>query len=143
MTYIVSTDKTKLDVPLVHNFLTTSYWAKGRTLATVTAAIKGSLCFGVYHHDPRGDAQVGFARVVTDYATFAYLADVFVLEAHRGHALGKQLIKTVLTYPELQTCSWTLFTQDAHDFYAQFGFTRPAEPERLMRRKAVETLPLG
>ena len=138
MTYTISTDKAKLDVPLVHTFLTASYWATGRTLTTVTAAIKGPLCFGVY----QADAQVGFARVITDYATFAYLADVFVLEAHRGHALGKRFIKTVLTYPELRTCSWTLFTQDAHDFYAQFGFTRPAEPERLMRRKAVEALPL-
>ena len=138
MTYTISTDKAKLDVPLVHTFLTTSYWAQGRTLTTVTAAIKGSLCFGVY----QADAQVGFARVITDYATFAYLADVFVLEAHRGHAFGKRLIKTVLTYPELRTCSWTLFTQDAHDFYAQFGFTRPAEPERLMRRKAVAVFPL-
>ena len=138
MTYTISTDKAKLDVPLIHTFLTTSYWAQGRTLTTVESAIKGSLCFVIY----QADAQVGFARVITDYATFAYLADVFILEAHRGHALGKRLIKTVLTYPELQTCSWTLFTQDAHDFYAQFGFTRPAEPERLMRRKAVAIFPL-
>ena len=138
MTYTISTDKAKLDVPLIHNFLTTSYWATGRTLTTVESAIKGSLCFGVY----QADAQVGFARVITDYATFAYLADVFVLEAHRSHALGKRLIKTALTCPELRTCSWTLFTQDAHDFYAQFGFTRPAEPERLMRRKAVAVFPL-
>ena len=137
MTYTISMDKAKLDVPLVHSFLTTSYWAEGRTLETVTAAIKGSLCFGVY----QGDAQIGFARVITDYATFAYLADVFILETHRGRALGKRLIKTVLTCPELQTCSWTLFTQDAHELYAQFGFARPAEPERLLRRKAVAALP--
>ncbi len=133
----ISTDKTKLDIPLIHTFLTTSYWAEGRTLETVKASIKGSLCFGVY----KDDAQLGFARVITDYAVFAYLADVFILETHRGHALGKQLIKTVLTHPELQTCNWALFTEDAHEFYAQFGFARPAEPEKLMRRKAVAALP--
>ena len=138
MTYTISTDKTKLDIPLIHNFLTTSYWAEGRTLGTVKASTKGSLCFGVYH----GDAQVGFARVITDYAVFAYLADVFILETHWGHALGKRLLETVLSYPDLRTCSWALFTQDAHEFYAQFGFVRPAEPERLMRRKAVATVPL-
>ncbi len=138
MTYTVSTDKSKLDIPLIHGFLTTSYWAEGRTLATVTASIRGSLCFGMYD----GDAQVGFARVITDYATFAYLADVFILEAHRGHALGKALIKTVLTRPELRTCGWALFTQDAHELYAQLGFARPAEPEKLMRRKAVAVVPI-
>ena len=138
MTYTISMDKAKLDVPLVHSFLTTSYWAEGRTLETVTAAIKGSLCFGVY----QGDAQIGFARVITDYATFAYLADVFILEAHRGRVLGKRLIKTVLSYPELQTCSWALFTRDAHEFYAHFSFARPAEPERLLRRKSAAAFSL-
>ncbi len=133
MIYIISTDKAKLDVPLIHTFLTTSYWAEGRTFKAVTAAIRGSLCFGVYE----GDAQVGFARVITDYATFAYLADVFILEAHRGHGLGKRLLETVLTHPELRTCNWTLFTRDAHGLYESFGFERSVNPERLMRRKAV------
>lgn len=138
MTYTISTDKAKLDLNLIHTFLTTSYWAQGRTLTTVELSIKGSLCFGVYH----GEAQVGFARVITDYAVSALLADVFIVPEHRGHALGKRFVRTVLTYPDLQTCSWTLFTRDAHDFYAQFGFTRPAEPERLLRRKAVSASPL-
>ena len=138
MNYTISTNKAKLDVPLIHNFLTTSYWAEGRTLETVTASIKGSLCFGVY----QGDAQIGFARVVTDYATFAWLADVFILEAYRGKALGKRLIETVLHYPDLQTCGWTLLTKDAHELYASFGFERSVNPERLMRRKSVSLRPL-
>ena len=139
MNYTISTDKAKLDFPLIHGFLTTSYWAEGRTREVVEASIKTSLCFGVY----LGDAQVGFARVITDYATFAYLADVFILEAHRGQALAKRLIETVLHHPDLRTCSWALFTQDTHDLYAQSGFARPAEPARLMRRKSVALQPLG
>ena len=134
MTYTVSTDKTLLDRALIHRFLTTSYWAEGRSRKLVDAAIDGSLCFGIY----AGDGQVGFARVVTDYATFAYLDDVFVLEAHRGQGLGKRLVEAVLTHPRLQTCSWTLFTRDAHGLYAQFGFEHSRNPERLMRRKPVK-----
>lgn len=138
MNTAISTDKTKLDIPLIYDFLTTSYWAEGRTLETVEASIKGSLCFGVY----QGDSQVGFARVVTDYATFAWLADVFILETHRGKALGKRLLETVLHDPDLQTCGWTLSTKDAHGLYETFGFEQPANPERLMRRKAITALPL-
>ncbi len=133
MTYTVSTDKARLNAKLIHAFLSRSYWAGGRTLETVEATIRGSLCFGVYE----GEKQLGFARVVTDYATFAYLADVFVVETHRGKGLGKFLLEAVLHHPELQSCSWALFTLDAHALYAQFGFERPAEPERLMRRKSV------
>ena len=121
MTYAVSTDKTLLDRALIHQFLTTSYWAEGRSLETVNASIDSSLCFGVY----ADDAQVGFARVVTDYATSALLSDVFVLESHRGEGLGKRLLETVLTHPPLQTCSWTLLTKDAHDLYARYGFQPP------------------
>ena len=143
MTYTVSTDKTRLDVELIHAFLSRSYWAEGRTLETVEASLRGSLCFGVYEGDREaGKGQVGFARVVTDYATFACLADVFILETHRGRGLGKLLLKAVLCQPELQSCSWALFTLDAHDLYTQFGFERPAEPKRLMRRKSVSALPL-
>lgn len=138
MTYTVSTDKTKLDRALVHRFLTTSYWAEGRSRELVEASIEGSLCFGVY----AGDEQVGFARVITDYATFAYLADVFVLESHRGEGLSQRLLRAVLAHPELQTCSWTLFTKDAHGLYERFGFERPENLERLMRRKPVGTVPL-
>ena len=138
VTYTVSTDKTKLDRALVHRFLTTSYWAEGRSRELVDASVEGSLCFGVY----AGDEQVGFARVVTDYATSAYLADVFIPEPHRGKGLSGRLLRAVLEHPELQTCSWTLFTRDAHGLYERFGFECPAELERLMRRKPVSTKPL-
>lgn len=138
MSYTVSTDKTKLDITLVHSVLSASYWAEGRSRETVEAAIQGSLCFGVYC----GEEQVGFARAITDYATFAYLADVFVVEAHRGRGLGKRLVETVLRHPELQACSWASFTRDAHALYAPFGFERPTEPERLMRRKSISVRPL-
>ena len=131
MTYTVSTDKAKLDRALIHHFLTTSYWAEGRSRELVDAAIEGSLCFGVYANGE----QIGFARVVTDHATSAYLADVFVLEVHRGRGLSKRLLTAVFSHPDLQTCSWTLFTKDAHGLYAQFGFERSRNPERLMRRK--------
>lgn len=137
MTYTVSTDKARLDAELIHAFLSSSYWAEGRTLETVEATIRGSPCFGVYG----GEKQLGFARVVTDYATFAYLADVFVLKTHQGRGLGKLLLETVFRQPELQSCSWALFTLDAHDLYAPFGFER-SEPGRLMRRKSVAVQPL-
>lgn len=138
LSYLISTDKTRLDRALIHRFLTSSYWAEGRSREVVDASIEGSLCFGVY----QGEAQLGFARVITDYATFAYLADVFILDTHRGKGLSKRLVGTVLAHPPLQTCSWTLFTKDAHGLYTQFGFERPREPERLMRRKSLAALPL-
>jgi len=138
MSYTVSTEKTRLDRALIHRFLTSSYWAEGRTREVVDASIEGSLCFGVY----QGEAQIGFARVITDYATFAYLADVFVLEIHRGKGLARRLVDTVLRHPALQTCSWTLFTKDAHGLYEPFGFERAANPERLMRRRSVKASPL-
>lgn len=134
----ISTDKTRLDRALIHRFLTSSYWAQGRSREVVDASIEGSLPFGVY----QGDAQVGFARVITDYATFAYLADVFILEAHRGRGLSKRLVRAVLEHPPLRTCSWTLFTKDAHGLYEPFGFKRPSEPERLLRRKSLSAQPL-
>jgi GNAT superfamily N-acetyltransferase len=139
MNVTISTDKTRLDIALIHRVLSVSYWAEGRTLQTVRASIDGSLCFGVYE----GKAQVGFARVITDYATFAYLADVFMVETYQGRGLGKRLVGTVLRHRGLQTCNWTLFTKDAHALYARFGFEQPAEPERLLRRKSVEVLKLG
>lgn len=139
MSVTISTDKTRLDIALIHRVLSVSYWAEGRTLQTVRASIDGSLCFGVYE----GEAQVGFARVITDYATFAYLADVFVVETYQGKGIGKRLVGTVLRHPGLQTCSWTPFTKDAHALYARFGFEQPAKPERLLRRKSIEVLQLG
>lgn len=127
--YLISTDKSKLDVNVIQNYLSTSYWAKNRLLKTTKLTIKNSLCFGVYHKNE----QVGFARVVTDYATFAYLADVFILENHRGKGLSKWLMEVILNYYEIQNLRrWFLATRDAHSLYEKFGFTAIREPEKLM-----------
>ncbi|MCH8025810.1 MAG: GNAT family N-acetyltransferase [Chloroflexi bacterium] len=127
--YIVSADRARLDIDAIHAFLTRSYWAEGISHASVTAAIERSLPFGLYHHD----TQVGFARAITDYVTFAYLADVYVEEAHRGQGLSKLLLEAVLAHPQLQRLRrWMLGTRDAHGLYAQFGFIPLAEPQRWM-----------
>ena len=127
--YEISTDPRRLDVDAIHAFLGASYWATGIPRAVVERAIAGSLCFGVYD----GTAQVGFARVVTDRATFAYLADVYILDAHRGFGLAKRLIAAIRAHPELQGLRrWMLATRDAHGLYRQFGFTAAAHPDRLM-----------
>lgn len=130
--YTISSDPVRLDVALIHDWLSTkSYWAKGIPRALVDRAIAHSLNFGIYHV---GQGQVGFARVITDRATFAYLADVFVLEAHRGKGLSKQLMQAILAHKELQGLRrWLLATRDAHTLYAQFGF-KPPVPDRLMER---------
>jgi GNAT superfamily N-acetyltransferase len=127
----VDTDPMRLDVALVHRFLADSYWARGIPRATVEAAIRGSLCFGLYEHG----AQVGFARLITDRATFAYLADVFVLESHRGRGLAKVLMEALVAHPEMQGLRrWVLATRDAHALYAQYGFRPLAAPDRFMER---------
>ncbi len=127
--YLISTDKSKLDIKAIQNYLSTSYWAKNRLLKTTKLTIKNSLCFGVYYKNE----QVGFARVVTDYATFAYLADVFILEDHRGKGLSKWLMEVILNYGEVQNLRrWFLATRDAHTLYEKFGFTAIREPEKLM-----------
>ena len=130
--YQITTDRARLDVPLIHNFLTTeSYWAAGRAVEVVQRSIDNSLCFGIY----RKDQQVGFARVVTDYATFAWIADVFVLSEHRGRGLSKWLMDVILAHPELQGFRrWVLATKDAQSLYAQFGFIPLHRPERWMER---------
>ncbi len=126
---LLSTDKAKLDVTTIYNFLKTSYWAKNIQISVVEKSINNSLCFGVYAFDK----QVGFARVISDYATFAYFADVFILEAYRGKGLGKWLIKSILEYSELQNLrTWLLSTADAHELYRQFGFKNLPSPERIM-----------
>lgn len=126
---MVSTDKALLDIAFIHSFLTRSYWAEQIPVETVRRSIEHSLCFGIYE----GGRQLGFARVVTDYATFAYLADVFVDEAHRGRGLSKRMMQQIMAYPQLQGLrSWFLVTRDAHGLYQQFGFTVRANPERLM-----------
>jgi GNAT superfamily N-acetyltransferase len=127
--YEISTDSARLDVDAIHAFLTQSYWSPGIPRATVARAIANSLCFGVFWQGQ----QVGFARVVTDRTTFAYLCDVYVLEAHRGHGLAKQLMDRVMKHPDLQGLRrMMLATLDAHGLYAQFGFTALAAPDRLM-----------
>jgi GNAT superfamily N-acetyltransferase len=133
--YTISADKTRLDVPLIHRFLAEeSYWAQHIPLELVERSIENSLCFGVYHVD----SQVGFARVVTDQATFAYLADVFVLPEHRGRGLSKQLMEVISNWPTLQGLRrWILATRDAHLLYAQFGFTALDKPQNLMQRRDI------
>ena len=128
--YEISTAPTRLQPAVVHDYLTNhSYWARGIPLETVERSLQNSHCFGLYC----GKAQVGFARVITDRTTFAYLADVFVLPEHRGLGLSKWLIESILAHPEVQGLRrWMLGTADAHGLYAQFGFTPLAAPERWM-----------
>jgi GNAT superfamily N-acetyltransferase len=127
--YLVSTDPSRLDIRRIHAFLTTSYWSPGVSLDRVARAIGHSLPFGLY----AGDEQVGFARVVTDTATLAYIADVYVEGAHRGCGLGKLLMRAVMAHPALQDIRrWSLGTRDAHGLYRQFGFGPVRSPERWM-----------
>jgi GNAT superfamily N-acetyltransferase len=130
--YLITTDPARLDVALIHNFLSNqSYWAVGRSVEVVKRSLDNSLCFGVY----RNAEQVGFARVVTDFATFAWLADVFVVSEHRGRGLAKWLMEVILAHPDLQGFRrWVLATKDAHTLYAQFGFIPLHRPERWMER---------
>jgi GNAT superfamily N-acetyltransferase len=128
--FLISTDPARLDRSVIHQFLTECYWAKGIPAEVVSRSIDHSLCFGVY--DGQG-AQVGFARVVTDFATVAYLGDVFVLASHRGRGLSKWLMEAIGQHPGLQGLRrWMLVTGDAHGLYSQFGFTPVAAPEKWM-----------
>lgn len=127
--YRISTDAARLDTVAIHAYLARSYWAEGISLGTVRRALKHSLCFGLYHQN----TQAGLARVISDYTTFAYLCDVYVLEAHRSKGLGKWLIESVLVHPELQNLRrFSLATRDAHDLYRRFGFQLLTRPERVM-----------
>ena len=130
--YLISDDSSRLDVPFIHNFLANeSYWAKNIPLATVEKSIANSLCFGLYHKQQ----QVGFARLVTDKATFAYLADVFIVPQYRGRGLSRWLIETIHAHALLQTLRrWMLGTRDAHGLYKKFGWTSLAEPDRFMQK---------
>lgn len=126
---LVSTDPARLDLDVIHGFLSGSYWAEGIPRAVVERALRHSLCFGAYC-DGR---QVGFARVVSDFATYAYIGDVFVIESHRGRGLSKRLLEAIMAHPELQSLRrWSLVTRDAHGLYRQFGFTGLAASERYM-----------
>jgi GNAT superfamily N-acetyltransferase len=127
--YWITTDTQKLDLNAIHAYLSRSFWAEGIPKETMAKAIANSLCFGLFD----GADQVGLARVVTDRATFAYLCDVYVLETHRGRGLGKWLIETVVSHPDLQGLRrFQLVTRDAHGLYSRHGFATPIHPERHM-----------
>ncbi|MBK8611311.1 MAG: GNAT family N-acetyltransferase [Chitinophagaceae bacterium] len=157
--FLISTDKDELDIQFIHRYLSThSYWAKNIPLHTVQKSIAGSCCFGLYVQDKKnisgeehkpengklafGNKQIGFARVVTDYASFAYLADVFIIEAFRGKGLSKWLMEEIMAHPDLQGLRrWMLATKDAHGLYAKFGFAVLDKPERIMGYKPFEEYP--
>lgn len=127
--FLVTTDPARLNTEFIHAYLTRSYWSGGISRDIAERGIANSLCFGVYE----GDQQVGFARVITDYATFAYLADVFIIESHRGMGLSKFLMECIVNDSRLQGFRrWILGTRDAHGLYAQYGFKPLATPERFM-----------
>jgi len=129
--FLLSTAAAKLDIGVIHGYLSRSYWAKGISRELVGRSLRHSLNFGVY----LGDEQVGFARVISDYTTFAYLADVFILEPYRGRGLGKWLLEMVTSHPEVSGLRrWCLLTKDAHGLYERYGFTGLAVPERWMER---------
>lgn len=129
----ISTDPARIDIGLVHRYLSTSYWAPGRSRAIVERSIQHSLCFGAYH----GGQQVGFGRVVTDFAVFAYLADIFVVPEFQRRGIGKALVRAMMDHPELQGLQLMLLrTRDAHGLYAQFGFEPVSRPGEIMGRYA-------
>jgi N-acetylglutamate synthase-like GNAT family acetyltransferase len=128
--YSITTDKNKMNIDFIHEFLNRSYWAEGISKEIVVRCIEGSLCFGVFDNEK----QIGFARMVTDEATFAYLADVFIIEEYRQKGLSKWLMEVILSHPGLQGLRrMMLATRDAHKLYEQFGFTAVTNPERLMQ----------
>jgi GNAT superfamily N-acetyltransferase len=130
--FTLSNDLEEMNLDMVHDFLSHSYWAKGIPFETLKRALENSLCFGIFSHS---NEQVAFARAVTDYATYAYLADVFVLEEYRGKGISKWLMQSVLEHPQLQGFRRiTLATQDAHALYEQFGFKPLASPQIFMER---------
>lgn len=127
--FLVTDDKSTIDFEVVHGFLSTSYWATNIPRETMQRAIDGSMCFSLF----KDGRQVGFARVITDRATFAYLADVFVLESERGRGAGTWFMSVVFAHPDLQGLRrFMLATRDAHELYRKFGFAGPAKPEMLM-----------
>ena len=129
----ISTDKKRLNIDLIHEYLSKeSYWAKDRDIEVVKRSVDNSLCFGVY----KDDKQIGFARVVTDYAVFAWIMDVFILKDYRGNGYGKQLMSAIMTHDKLQNLQrWGLGTADAHGLYEQFGFKPLSKPQNMMEIK--------
>lgn len=134
--FTISTERSKLEFDVIYKFMSEeSYWARTRTPEQMQRAIENSLCFGVYV----GDRQISFARVISDFATFAYIGDVFVLPEYRGHGLSKWLMETIVEYPDLQGLRrWLLATKDAHGLYSPFGFEALRLPERWMERTAPD-----
>ncbi len=131
----VSTDKSKLDLPFIQQFLKDVYWAAGRTMEEVQTTIDHSFCFGIF----LDEKQIGFARVITDYVVFAYLMDVFIVEEHRGKGYSSILIDTMMKEPQLKEVKiWRLATSDAHFLYKKFGFTALANPEKMMEKIALK-----
>ncbi len=127
----VSTDKDKLDVPFIQNFLKDIYWAAGRTIEEVQRTIDASVCFGIY----LDDVQIGFGRVITDYVVFAYVMDVFIAEEHRGKGYSSVLISVMMEEPSLKDVKiWRLATRDAQFLYEKFGFEALANPDRMMEK---------
>jgi len=128
--FFISTEKEKFDIDLIHSFLTRSYWAEGISKEIIKRSIEGALCFGVFENDK----QIGFARVITDKATFAYLADVFIIKDYRGLGLSKWLMEVIMSHPELQGLRrMMLATRDAHGLYEKFGFTPLNNVDRWMQ----------
>ncbi|GGG96516.1 N-acetyltransferase [Polaribacter pacificus] len=127
----ISKDKSKLQIAVIHQYLTESYWGKGRSIEAVQKTIDHCLCYGVYLEGK----QIGFARIATDYTVFAYLMDVFILPKFQGKGYSKQLMQTLINDAELETCTvWMLKTSDAHGLYEQFGFTDLKNPTKVMER---------
>ena len=129
--HTISDESERLQLEVIVEYLARAYWSNRRPRTVIEKSLRHSLCFGVYEQD----RQIGFARVVSDQATFAYLADVFILESHQGHGLGKWLVQTILEHPDLQGLRrWMLATRDAHHLYAQFGFAALENPDRYMTK---------
>jgi N-acetylglutamate synthase-like GNAT family acetyltransferase len=127
--FTITTDKEKIDIAVVHEFLSKSYWANTRSKESLINSIENSLCFSIF----KGDKQVGFARIITDYTTFAYLCDVYIDEFLRGNGLGTWLLECILNHPNLHDLrKWLLVTKDAHNLYKKFGFTNLKNPEKFM-----------
>ena len=128
--FTITTDKEKFDVEFIHSFLTRSYWAEGISKEVIKRSIEGALCFGLFENDK----QIGFARMITDKATFAYLADVFIIEEYRGRGLSKWLMEVIMSHPSLQGLRrMMLATKDAHGLYQKFGFTALNNIDRWMQ----------
>ena len=138
--FVISTDPARLDLDVIHGFLTNCYWARGIPREVVARSIEHSLCFGVYD----GKAQVAFARVISDFATIAYLGDVFVLEAYRGRGLSQWMMERIMQHPALAGLRrWILLTRDAHGLYSKYGFTPLAAPERYMELHSADVYERG